>query len=245
VPDAKTVWLYRDALAQAGQVEALFGLFDGHLARQGYIARGGQTLDASIVPVPRNYNTRDENASIKSGEVPEDWENKPAKRCQKDLDARWTKKHGKSHYGYKNYVNVDRKHKLVLRYHVSDAALRDSQAVDHLLMRGNTGSGVWADAAYRSEETRAKLRVRNLKSHIHRKGKRGKPLTEQAKGSNRTKSSVRVRVEHIFGAQANDMGGTLVRTIGLVRAKAKIGMKNLAYNMRRLGQLGRINPHPA
>jgi len=73
----------------------------------------------------------------------------------------------------------------------------------------------------------------------------GKPLTEQAKGSNRTKSSVRVRVEHIFGAQANDMGGTLVRTIGLVRAKAKIGMKNLAYNMRRLGQLGRINPNPA
>lgn len=73
----------------------------------------------------------------------------------------------------------------------------------------------------------------------------GKPLTEQAKGSNRTKSSVRVRVEHIFGAQANDMGGTLLRTIGLVRAKVKIGMKNLTYNMRRLVQLGRINPHPA
>ncbi len=72
----------------------------------------------------------------------------------------------------------------------------------------------------------------------------GKPLTKQAKGSNRTKSTVRVRVEHIFGAQANDMGG-LVRTIGLVRAKAKIGMKNLAYNMRRLCQLRRINPNPA
>ena len=112
-------------------------------------------------------------------------------------------------------------------------------------MQGNTGPGVWADAAYRSEEMEAKLRDRKLKSYIHRKGKRGKPLTEQAKGSNRTKSTVRVRVEHIFGAQANDMGGTLVRTIGLVRAKAKIGMKNLTYNMRRLAQLGRINPHPA
>ena len=90
-----------------------------------------------------------------------------------------------------------------------------------------------------------KLRDRKLKSHIHRKGKRGKQLTHQAKGSNRTKSSVRVRVEHIFGAQANDMGGVLVRTIGLVRAKAKIGIKNLAYNMRRLCQLSRINPNPA
>ena len=142
-------------------------------------------------------------------------------------------------------MNVDRTHKLVRRYHVSDAAVHDSQAVDHLLMRGNTGSGVWADAAYRSEEMAAKLRDRKLKSHIHRKCKRGKPLTEQAKGSNRTKSTVRVRVEHVFGAQANDMGGTLVRTIGLVRAKAKIGMKNLAYNMRRLCQLRRINPCPA
>lgn len=245
VPDAKTVWLYREALAQAGKVEELFALFDRHLARQGYIARGGQILDASIVPVPRNHNTKDENAAIRNGDVPEDWKDKPAKRAQKDMDARWTKKHGKSHYGYKNHVNVDRKHKLVRRWHVSDAAVHDSQAVDHLLMRGNTGSGVWADAAYRSEEMEAKLRARKLKSHIHRKGKRSKPLTEQAKGSNRTKSAVRVRVEHIFGAQANDMGGTLVRSIGLVRAKARIGMKNLAYNMRRLVQLRRINPYPA
>ena len=91
----------------------------------------------------------------------------------------------------------------------------------------------------------AKLRAMKLTRHIPRKGKRGKPLTEQAKGSNRTKSSVRVRVEHVFGAQTNDMGGTLVRTIGMVRATAKIGMKNLAYNMRRLVQLRRLDPCPA
>jgi IS5 family transposase len=245
VPDAKTIWLYRERLAQAGLVEELFRQFDGYLSRQGYIARGGQILDASIVPVPRNHNTRDENKTIKSGELPVDWANKPAKRSQKDTDARWTKKHGNSHFGYKNHVNVDRRHKLVRRYHVSNAALHDSQAVDHLLMRGNTGSRVWADAAYRSEEMEAMLRARTLTSHIHRKGKRGKPLTEQAKSSNRTKSIVRVRVEHVFGAQTNDMGGTLARTIGIARAKAKIGMKNIAYNMRRLVQLRRINPCPA
>ena len=109
-------------------------------------------------------------------------------------------------------------------------------------MQGITGSGVWAGSACRSDGMEAKLRDRKLKSHIHRKGNRGKPLTDRAKGSIRTKSTVRVRVEHVFGAQANDMGGTLIRTIGLVRAKARIGMKNLAYNMRRLGQLGRLTP---
>ncbi len=245
VPEAKTVWHYREALAQAGKVEEVFGLFDGHLARRGNIARGGQNLDASIVPVPRNHNKREENKAIKAGETPKGWGDVPAKRCQQDVDARWTNKHCKPHYGYKNHVNVDRMHKLVRRYHVTDAAVHDSQVVEELLTRGNTGSGVWADAAYRSAEIEATLKSRGATSLIHRKGKRGKPLTGQAEESNRTKSSVRVRVEHIFGAQANDMGGTSVRTIGLARAKAKICMKNLAYNTRRLRQLLRLNPSPA
>ncbi len=243
VPDAKTVWLYCEGLA--GVVNALFKQFDGYLARQGYVARGGQILDASIVSVPRNHNTREENKAVKDNEMPEGWAEKSVKRSQKDTDARWTKKHGTSHYGYKNHVNVGRKHKLVRRYHVSDAALHDSQAVDHLLMQGNSSADVWADPAYSSEELEAKLRARGLRSRIHRKGKRGKPLSEQGKASNRTKSAVRARVEHVFGAQTNDMGGTLVRTIGLVRAKAKIGMKNLVYNMRRLAQLRSLNPCPA
>ena len=78
------------------------------------------------------------------------------------------------------------------------------------------------------------------RSRIHRKGRRNKPLSEREKQGNKTRSSVRVRVEHVFGAQSNDMGGTLVRSVGLVRAKARIGLKNLAYNMRRLVQLERL-----
>ena len=87
VPDARTVWLCREGLAQAGVVEVLFQQFDGCLARQGYIARGGQVLAASIVPVPRNHNTRDENKAIKAGDLPEGWADKPAMRRQKDTDA--------------------------------------------------------------------------------------------------------------------------------------------------------------
>ena len=99
VPDAKTVWLYREQLAQAGVIETLFEDFDGYLEPQGYLAMGGQIIDASIVPVPKQRNSGDDNARIKEGETPEGWENQPAKRSQKDTDARWTKKHGKSHYG--------------------------------------------------------------------------------------------------------------------------------------------------
>ena len=140
----------------------------------------------------------------------------------------------------KNHVNVDRRHKLVRRYQVSDAATHDSKVLDDILDGDNTALGVWADSAYRSAEIETALKEKGLRSRIHRKGRRNKPLSEREKQGNKTRSSVRVRVEHVFGAQSNDMAGTLVRSVGLARAKARIGLKNLAYNMRRLVQLERL-----
>ena len=104
VPDGTTLWLFREKLAEAGLIEKLFDRFNQHLCAQGYIARGGQIIDATIVAVPRQRNTREQNEAIKRGQPPENWETKPAKNGQKDKDARWTKKHGKSFYGYKNHV---------------------------------------------------------------------------------------------------------------------------------------------
>jgi IS5 family transposase len=236
-PDATTIWLYREHLVRTGLVDELFGAFDAHLKAQGWLAMGGQMIDASIVPVPKQRNTRDENAAIKAGETPEGWDDKPAMRRQKDTDARWTVKHGKAHYGYKNHVNVDRRHKLIRRYEVTDASVHDSQALDGLLDDENTASDVWADSAYRSAEIEDKLAARGLKSRIHRKAHRNRPLTEREKQGNRTRSKVRARVEHVFGAQSNDMGGALLRCIGIVRARARIGLRNLVYNMRRMVQL--------
>ena len=240
VPDAKTVWLDREQLAQAGVIEGLFDDFDVQQKERGYLAMGGQMIDASIVPVPKQRNRRDDNAKIKAGEVPEAWASEPAKRRQKDTDARWTKKHGKSHYGYKNHVNVDRRHKLVRRYDVTAASAHDSQVVEEILDPANTASTVWADSAYRSAEIEEKLQNRGLKSCIQRKAHRNKPLSAREQRGNKSRSKVRARVEHVFGAQTNDMGGTLVRCIGLVRARARIGLKNLAYNMRCLTQLERL-----
>ncbi len=69
-PTLRRSWLCRERPSKAGLVEALFRQFDGYLARQGYIARGGQILDATIVPVPKNHNTQEENKAIKAGEEP-------------------------------------------------------------------------------------------------------------------------------------------------------------------------------
>jgi IS5 family transposase len=240
IPDGTTLWLFREKLAAAGLIGKLFDRFDQHLGARGYIARGGQIVDATIVAVPRQRNTREENEAIKRGRPPEDWETKPAKNRQKDKDARWTKKHGKSFYGYKNHVNADAKHKLIRRYDVSDAAVHDSQKLDALLIKGNTSDAVFGDSAYRSAETEATLKAQGFKSRIHLRAARGHPLSKAKAEANRKKSQVRARIEHVFGAQETGPGGRIVRTIGIVRARAKIGLQNLVYNIRRLVTLERM-----
>ena len=239
IPDGTTLWLFREKLSKAGLIEKLFAQFGRHLEAKGYIARGGQMVDATIVPVPRQRNSREDNETVKAGKTPAEWGKKPAQNRQKDKDARWTKKHNKSFFGYKNHVNADAKHKLIRRYDVSDASVHDSQKLDGLLNKANTSEAVYADSAYRSAETEAKLKARGFRSRIHRRGSRNHPLSQAQEAANRRKSKVRARVEHIFGAQENAPGGRLVRTIGSVRAKAKIGLQNLAYNIRRLVVLDR------
>lgn len=240
IADGTTLWLFREKLAKAGLIEKLFAQFGRHLEAKGYIARGGQMVDATIVPVPRQRNSGEDNETVKAGKTPQDWEKKPAKNRQKDKDARWTKKHSKSFFGYKNHINADAKHKLIRRYDVSDASVHDSQKLDGLLNKSNTSEAVYADSAYRSAETEAKLKARGFRSRIHRRGSRNHPLSDAQVAANRRKSRVRARVEHIFGAQENTPGGRIVRTIGIIRAKAKIGLQNLAYNIRRLVVLERI-----
>ena len=242
VPDATTIWLFREGLAKASVIEEVFDTFAQQLDAKGFIARGGQMVDATIVSVPKQRNTRDENEDVKAGKTPDGWDEKPAKNQQKDKDARWTKKHAKSYFGYKNHVNADAKHKLIRRYSVTDAAVHDSREFDGLLGAANTSRETFADSAYRSAETERKLQARGLKSRIHERGTRGRSLSERQQRANRKKSKTRARVEHVFGAQEMAPGGRIVRTIGLLRATAKIGLQNLVYNIRRLAILERMAP---
>ena len=242
IPDATTLWLFREKLAKAGLIDRLFARFSQHLEAKGYIARGGQMVDATIVAVPKSRNAREDNEAVKVGKTPATWVAKPAKLRQKDQDARWTKKHGRSHFGYKNHVNADARYKLIRAYDVTDASVHDSQTLDGLLNTANTSNNVYADSAYRSVEIEAKLKARGLKSRIHVRAYRNRPLTDAQTKANTKKSRTRARIEHVFGAQENAPGGRLVRTIGAVRAKAKIGLQNLVYNIRRLVTLEKMAP---
>lgn len=253
VPDAKTIWLFREHLTQARAVENLFARFDKHLAKSGYLAMGGQIVDATIVAAPKQRNSDGEKADIKAGKVPESWKDRPAKLAQKDRDARWTVKFSKAKpkadgskhtidiaipaFGYKNHIGIDRQHGLIRRWKATDASRYDGAQLPELLDKvqygANTASGVWADTAYRSKKNEAWLAKNSFVSHIHTKKPKGRPMSERASKANGKRSKVRAFVEHVFARQKAQMK-LFIRTIGIARATTKIGMVNLAYNFQRL-----------
>ena len=186
VPDANTIWTFREGLKRAGAVDVLFRRFDELLRASGFLAMSGQIVDATIVAAPKQRNTQEEKQALRDGRIPEDWKDKPAKLAQKE----------------------------------------------DVLDRDNTASEVWADTAYRSVKNEAMLARRGFISRIHRKKPKGKTMPERTRLANAQKSKVRSAIEHVFAHQKGLLNLT-IRTIGLARARVKIGLANLAYNMRR------------
>lgn len=232
VPDAKTIWLFRKRLTEAAVIEELFQQFEPFLQATGYAAQGGQSIDASIIPVPIQRNSREENKQIKAGNIPPEWEQPPHKLAQKDGDAR-TKKNGKSYYGYKSHLNTDVSYGFMRQHRVTDAAVHDAQEFDQILDPDNADDGMWADSAYRSEANETQLALEGYESQIHEKASRNPPLSEAQKAANQEKSKIRAKVEHVFGCWVTSMGGKLVRCMGLERVTAYLGLRDLAYNLQR------------
>jgi IS5 family transposase len=240
VPDAKTIWLFREQLTKAGAMERLFERFDAVLRAAGYLAMAGQIVDATVVEARRPRlnpgrpgSTQDEKTTIKAGVVPEAWSK--AKRTQMDCDGRWTIKRGRKRpagegepkarvaneiavpvFGYKNHLEIDRRHGFIRRFG-HDAAAHDGQQLSKLLDPANTASSVWADTAYRSAANVALLARRGLVPQFQRPKPRGRRMPSHVARGNTTRARVRVAIEHVFAAQKCRLG-LIIRTVGLAHA---------------------------
>ncbi|MBQ2220663.1 MAG: IS5 family transposase [Acidaminococcaceae bacterium] len=230
VPDAKTIWAFRNALSEAGVMRELFDLFQQQLHKEGLITRTGTIVDASFVEAPVQRNSKEERAAIKNGEIPEEWQGNANKLRQKDTDARWTKKNGRSFFGYKDHVKADAESKLIEDYRVSDAALNDSKPMPEMITEED--KVVYADSAYDGKPV-AEAIPKNVENKICKQGRRGRKLTDEEKERNREYSKIRCRIEHIFGFMTGSMNGLTLRSIGMARAEFNIGLTNLIYNMFR------------
>ena len=232
VPDAKTIWLFRNTLTDADVMEKLFTQFNRMLEARGIITHKGTIVDATFVDAPRQRNTRDENEQIKDAKIPEEWKKKPHKLAQKDTDARWTKKGDETHFGYKDHAKVDADSKLVTDYAVTPANVHDSNEFEDFFTEKDKAA--YADSAYVGKKL-----PKHVKNEVCEKGYRNKPLTAEQKENNRRKSKIRSRIEHVFGFMTMSMHGLTVRTIGMRRAAFNIGLTNLVYNLCRYSILQR------
>ena len=201
-----------------------------------------------LVVATKRRNTMAERVAIKAEQIPEGWAEKPAKLRQKDRDARWTVKCSKAKvggdnaplvdlvvpaFGYKNHVAIDHWHDLIRGRTASHADAPDGARLAEVVDADNTAGDVWADTAYRSAKNEAWLAERGLVSRIHRKKPPGWSMPVRTRRANARKSTVRSAVEHVFARQKGPMA-LVVRTIGLARARVKIGVANPAYNIKRL-----------
>lgn len=258
VPDAKTIWLFREHLVRAGAFDRLFARLDEALKVKGYLAMGGQIVDATVIEARRPRLSRDEKDTLKGGGVPEDWS--PARRAQVDTEGRWTIKRGRKRetvkndkrqalgeimvplFGYNNHLGIDRTHGLVRRFSVTPASAHDGAQLPRLLDPANTAAAVWADTAYRSKANLRVLDRRGLTPQFQRPKPRGKAMPAHIGQGNATRARVRAHVEHVFAAEKRRFA-LIVCTIGLKRATAKIALANLAYNFTPLAWLeGRTAP---
>jgi IS5 family transposase len=236
VPDAKTIWNFREELNKANILNTVFYRFVQQLEEKRIITHSGSIVDATFVDVPRQRNTKDENEGIKEGKTPENWEKEENrhKKAQKDVDARWATKNKEVHYGYKNHIKIDKKSKIITKYRVTSAEVHDSQELKNLIEK-KKDRRLYGDSAYTGEEVQKCIPKKTL-NRIHEKGYRNRPLTETQKRGNTAKSRIRARVEHVFG-RMNHYGGIFIRSIGIARAEIQIGLLNLTYNLTRYAYL--------
>jgi IS5 family transposase len=262
--------LFRERLTRATldgrpAIEALVARFDAALRAAGYIAMSGQILgssprtSATLVTAPHQCNTAAEKAEIKAGRVPAEWQARPAKLRHKDRDARWTAKVTKAKpdaqgtspatdlaipvFGYQSHVGI-RRFGLIRTWAATDAAAHEGRMLrEGLLDNTNTASAVWADTAYRSKRNEHFLAENGFVSRIHRRKPAGRPMPVRTARANGAKSKVRARIEHVFAEQKSRMG-LFIRTVGLARARTKIGLANLIYNVKRLIVLERKGALP-
>jgi transposase, IS5 family len=214
VPDHSTVWRFRQELQRHGLSDALFSEIARQLDARGLVVRSGTLIDASIVdaavrPPP-----------LKEGTVSE-----------RDVDAGWTKKNGKSRFGYKAHVAVDEGSNLIREAVLTSADVHDSLAGPGLVQGDE--KAVYADKAYDSRAFRDALREAGIEDRILYKAHRNRPLKDWQKWFNKAVSPIRGGVERGFATMKRHYGYRRVRYLGLERNRCHLALMCSAINLRR------------
>src|SRR5919202_165643 len=201
VPDHSSVWRFREELARRGLAAKLLAEVNRQLDAKGLILRRGTLIDATILEAAVRPPAGD------AGEV-----------SSRDPQAGWTRKNGRSRFGYKAHAAVDEGSGLVRKAAMTPADIHDSIPADDLVQGDERA--VYADKAYDSEERRAGLRERGIEPRIMHKARRNRPLKPWQVAFNKATAPIRAGVERLFATVKRAYG---YRRGGVPRPAAHAG----------------------
>jgi IS5 family transposase len=192
VPDETTICKFRHLLERHQLGNKLFKEVGKFLQVNGFKIANGTIVDATIIHSPPSTKNKGK---------------------ARDPDAHQTKKGNQWYFGMKMHIGVDSKTKLIHAAAVTAANVHDSQLLPDLLHGDETR--VWGDSAYTGQQAAMKAAAPNARDFTQKKAARNRPISDIEQSRNRTKSSVRAKVEHVFGVIKRVFGYTKTRYRGL------------------------------
>jgi transposase, IS5 family len=194
VPDETTICKFRHLMERHNLGDELFRLVNVYLEENGLKVSRGTIVDATIINAPSSTKNKDK---------------------ERDPEMHQTKKGNQWYFGMKAHIGVDSQSKLIHSVAATPANTHDSQLLEDLLHGEETR--VWGDSAYAGQGEVIREQAPEAKDFTQKKGSRYRPLTDTERATNRTKSKVRARVEHIFQVMKCRFGYTKVRYRGLAK----------------------------
>lgn len=217
IPDETTICRYRELFARLGLDKRLFSSFTKQLEERGLIVGKGTIVDATIKEAQATPNS------------------------QRDSDAKFAKRRGKTHYGYKGHIGMDEETDVIHTVEFTTANVHDSDKFDDLLL--GTEKRVHADKGYANRERRKQLRKRGILPKIMYKGYRNHPLTKWQREQNTIFAKTRNAVEKPFAYMKTILNYTRCRYYDFNRNRFQFSMAALVYNIRRLMTLAPRGTH--
>src|SRR5574337_795360 len=215
VPDETTICKFRHLLEAHQLGGQLFAKIREYLTKQGLQVSRGTIGDATISSAPSSTKNRTK---------------------ERDPEMHQTKKGKQWYFGMTAHIGVDSQTKLIHSVAATAANVHDSQMLPELLHGRETR--VWGDAAYSGPREVIRQHAPKAKSFIQAKAHRYRPLSEEERARNRTKSKVRAKVEHAFLVIKRIFGWAKVRYRGLAKnthwLHISCGLANLYVARRRL-----------
>src|SRR5918911_1352493 len=219
VPDHGSVWRFREQLAERGLAVRLLAEVNRQLDAKGLILRRGTLIAVT------NLEGAGRPPGGDAGEVSE-----------RDPQAGWTKKNGKSRFGDKAHAAVDEGSGLVREAVMTPADVHDSVPADDLVQGDE--EAVYGDKAYDSEARRTGLRERCIAPRIMYQARRNRPLKPWQAAFNKAVAPIRAGVERLFATMRRTYGHRRVRYLGLARNDVQLQALCAAINLRRALVLG-------